>query len=518
VLGALAALAPSACGGVLVPVDPPARTAETVAAGGDVIVFNREQKSFALVDGKAVRVPGASATTAVADDGTAVIASRTGKGVAAQVRRGGTFAPPVRVGGKARFVRAAAARGGWVAVAWTDAKVDDIQLAVIDPQGALTYQVLERANGDRLSMPGVGIDASGRTTVAWSRWRDVRDSEHTGPQQVRVARGNAAATTVASGAAPLYEQPTWPLVALAVSPSGHSLLAWSTSKQVQISEDGGPPRTVASAGRPSSPTAALADDGAALVAYSDIDADRLPVLAVERSADGAWTQPQRLSGSFITVVGHATVGNDEDVELSSALAEDGRAAVGWVALGDVLKGKTSPAVLATRAIAGRWAPARAISPPTATVQWTPALFLDASGAPRALWAETELLGPVGVVHGVRLVSEAQAPPADTVPPRLSATLPSSVRLGTVRIPVRCSEDCQVQAQLWDHPSHRADALTELRSGRASMLKLTPRDDILVDWETSPARTLHLRLRASDRAGNVSTLTRIVRVTGGDSPS
>ena len=51
------ALAPSACGGVLVPADPPARTAETVAAGGDVIVFNRERKSFALVAGAAVPSP-----------------------------------------------------------------------------------------------------------------------------------------------------------------------------------------------------------------------------------------------------------------------------------------------------------------------------------------------------------------------------------------------------------------------------------------------------------------------------
>ena len=57
---------------------------------------------------------------------------------------------------------------------------------------------------------------------------------------------------------------------------------------------------------------------------------------------------------------------------------------------------------------------------------------------------------------------------------------------------------------------------ELRSGRASMLKLTPRGDILVEWETAPARNLHLRVRASDRAGNVTTLTRTVRV--GDSPS
>jgi hypothetical protein len=509
----LAALAPSARGDVLVPADPPARTAETVAAGGDVIVFNRGQQASALVGGAAVRVPGARATTGVADDGTAVIASLTKKGVVAQVRRGGSFAPAVRLGGKARFVRAAAAPGGWVAVAWTDTKVDDIQLAVIDPQGAVTYRVLEHAIGDRLSMPAVGIDASGRTTVTWTRWRDAEDSKHAGPQQVRVARGNAAATTVASGAAPLYEQPTWPLVALAVTPSGHSLLAWSTAKQVQISEDGGPARTVASAGRPSSPTAALADEGAALVTYSDIDADRLPVFAVERSADGAWTQPQRLSGSFITVVGHATVGNDQDVELSGTIAEDGRAAVGWVALGDVLKGKTSPAVLASRDTAGIWAPARAVSPPTAAVQWTPALFLDASGAPRALWPETELLGPAGVVHGARLVSEAQAPPADALPPRLSAALPSSVRLGTVRIPVRCSEDCQVQAQLWDAPSHRADALTELRSGHASTLKLTPRNDILVDWETTPARKLHLRVRASDRVGNVTTIMRIVRVTG-----
>src|SRR3954454_25255398 len=74
---ALAALSPSACGDVLVPADPPARTAETVAAGGDVIVFNRERRSFALVAGLAVRVLGTGATTAVANDGTAVIASRT---------------------------------------------------------------------------------------------------------------------------------------------------------------------------------------------------------------------------------------------------------------------------------------------------------------------------------------------------------------------------------------------------------------------------------------------------------
>ena len=120
------------------------------------------------------------------------------------------------------------------------------------------------------------------------------------------------------------------------------------------------------------------------------------------------------------------------------------------------------------------------------------------------------------VHGVRLVGEAQAPPADSTPPRLSATLPASVRLGTVRIPVRCSEACQVQAQLWDDPADRADALAELRAGRASTLTLTPDNHSLIDWETSGARTLHLRLRASDRAGNVTTLTRIVRV--GDSPS
>ena len=199
---ALAALAPSACGGVLVPADPPARTAETVAAGGDVIVFNRERKSFALVAGAAVKVPGARATTAVADDGTAVIASRTGKGVVAQVRRGGTFAPAVKLGGKARFIRAAAARGGWVAVAWTDAKADDIQLAVVDPRGLVSYQVLEHANGDRLSTPAVGIDASGRTTVAWTRWRDARDAKHAGPQQVRFARGNAAWATTRTSSSP----------------------------------------------------------------------------------------------------------------------------------------------------------------------------------------------------------------------------------------------------------------------------------------------------------------------------
>jgi hypothetical protein len=81
-------------------------------------------------------------------------------------------------------------------------------------------------------------------------------------------------------------------------------------------------------------------------------------------------------------------------------------------------------------------------------------------------AETPLLGVAGVVHGVRLASEEHAPAPDSAPPRLSATLPTSVPLGTIRIPIRCSEACQVQAQLWAAPADRADTLTELRSGRA----------------------------------------------------
>jgi len=505
----LLALAVSGCGDVLVEADPPARTADTVAAGGDVIVFNRDRKASALVGGAALRVPGANATTAVAADGTAVIASRTGKGVVVQVRRGASFAPAVRLGGTARFIRAAAARGGWVAVAWTDAKAAGIELAVIDPQGAVSSRILERANGFRLSMPAVGIDASGHPTVAWTRWHDAGNPSNTAPQQVRVVRGGGAATTVASGAAPLYEQPTWPLVSLAVSPSGHSLLAWATPKQVQVSEDGGPPRTLASAGRPSSPTVALAGDGAALVAYSDTGADFQPVFATGRPAGGAWTPPQRLSGSFIAFGVNATVGNDQDVELSGTLAEDGRAAVGWIA--NDLKRRTFSAVIATRDSGGRWAPARAVSPPTATVLFTPALFLDATGAPRALWPETARLAATGVVHGARLVPEAQAPPADSTPPRLRATLPASVRLGTVRIPVRCSEPCQVQAQLWDDPADRAEALAELRPGRGATLQLTPDNLLLINWDANGIRRLHLRVRASDRAGNVSALTRIVRV-------
>jgi hypothetical protein len=64
-----------------------------------------------------------------------------------------------------------------------DGHEDDIQLAVIDPRGVVAYQVLERADGGWLSMPAVGIDASGRATVAWSRWRDASDDKRTGPQQ-----------------------------------------------------------------------------------------------------------------------------------------------------------------------------------------------------------------------------------------------------------------------------------------------------------------------------------------------
>jgi hypothetical protein len=183
-----------------------------------------------------------------------------------------------------------------------------------------------------------------------------------------------------------------------------------------------------------------------------------------------------------------------------------------MALGDALKGEMGPAVIAAGSAGGRWARARAVSPPTATVQFRPTLFLDSAGAPRALWVETPLLVFAGVVHGARLVPAAQAPPADTVPPRLSASLPSGVPIGGVRIPVSCSEACQIQAQLWSDPSDRADALIELPAGQASTITVTPENLLRAQWEGGDVRTLRLRVRASDRAGNVSTVSRTVRVT------
>ena len=522
----LAVFAPTARADVLVPADPPARAAQSVSAAGDVVVYNRGQTSAAFAAGAPVAVPGASATAAAADDGTAAIASVTGTGVAVQIRRAGTaFAPAISLRGKAFSPAVAAARGGWVAVAWLSESGDGVEAAVIDPRGLVHHATLQSDAAEEFdSPPRVGIDATGRATVAWSHWHLPRLGLGDQQQRVRVARSDPSGTwtkaaTVAAGAAPLDEQPDWPIVSLTVTPSGHSLLAWATLDAIQASEDGARSRTLTAAQDPGSPAASLADDGAAVVAYSeDHGLGEQTVSAVDRAGGGAWTAPHELG--FSSRLFPDTIGDPNhiptDIAVAAAVGEDGRAVVAFDADAPDAADETQGVVAATGTAGGAWSPLRFISLPPARVTPPPVLTLDAAGAPWAVWVESGgAFEESGTVRGARLVAGAQAPAPDATPPQLQARIPSTVSLKGFRVRVRCAEACTAGIAL-----NVPDVdVTEIRvrvlpAGRAMTITVRPgRFDARI-WRERHARRLRIRVRVSDRAGNVSTATRSARITSG----
>ena len=82
---------------------------------------------------------------------------------------------------------------------------------------------------------------------------------------------------------------------VALAPNGRRLLAWKAGDGVYVQVDGEPPAIVATPEYADAITAALADDGSAILSFVD-DASRL--LVVDRASGGAWSQ------SHVLPLGH----------------------------------------------------------------------------------------------------------------------------------------------------------------------------------------------------------------------
>lgn len=528
VIAALLAFAAPASADVLVPADPPADAAWGVTAAGDIVAFEHRGGATAYAAGRRLPITGFSPAVAAAADGTAVVAALGRRGIVIRVRRPGQpFAAALALGGSASLYELAAAPGGWVAAAWLSPQADRVEAAVVDPSGKVRRALLDRGrNGKRswtvFSIPQVGIDAAGRATVAWSRWRLSDDGYSGTRQRIRVARSSRGwrTTDLAPGAEPIFGQPEWPLLDVVVTPGGRSLIAWATKRGIEASEDGRAPTTLARARRPGSPTAAMTDDRAALIAYSQ--AGR--ILAVDRAAGGAFGARHRLSGrpgpgpEGAPPEGYpwpTTDGDDgsDDVALTSALAVDGRAVVGW-ATGDGTAAATGRAGAA-------WTPAGKASLPTRMNDQPPVATLDGAGDPWLVWLESTVFADDSRARGARLVPDALAPAPDTTAPVLTAQLPTTARFGrrlSLRVPVSCSEACDVRVRILLPDIAVPDlafavSARWLQPGASATVVITPRSVVQQEWREEPPREITVDVLATDRAGNTASAAGTVRILG-----
>ncbi len=503
-------LAAPASADVLVPADPvQTQDAIGVSAAGDVLAFARPGGVTAFAGGQRIAIAGVGPGVAAAPDGTAALAALSKRWtLLARIRRPGHgFAQPVRLGGPAGIYALAAAPGGWAAFAWQRRDGHGIEAAVVDPAGAVRRAQLDH-DGGRFSAPVVGIDAAGRATIAWTRYRRGER------QHVRVAHGGLGWTRgreVGRGArAPT--DPQWSQAGLAVTPAGHSLLAWAAPGGVRVSLDGAAPRTLAGARSPGPPSASLAEDGSAVVAYSASS----QVFAVDRAQAGPWSEPHRLSGDPAhPPEGPPLTGPNASARnvVTATLGADGRALVAWA---------TDGAAVATGWAGGAWTPAANVASPLRLVDWPPQVALDQTGGPFILWTEYEQSTLIDRIHGARLVPEAQAPPPDTKAPTLTTRLPESVEVAksgafAFSVPVACDEACDVRVDVADpdaRPNWPGYDLRELSlpaGGQATVrLSPSPYDERSFVKQARPTR-LRIVVEAADRAGNVATAEVTARV-------
>jgi hypothetical protein len=519
-IAAAVLLAAPARADVLVPADPPRRDAGGLSSVGDIVAYElAHDTAAALAGGTEVELAGGRPLVAAAADGTAVIATFANTTLTARIRRPGAgFAAPVHLGKPAAFASAAAAPGGWTAAAWVSWEDDRIEAAVVDPGGTVHGATLERTT-DVLSIPQVGIDASGHATVAWSRWRVYDGGDRATRQRVRLARfgttWSAPEELEHSGASPVFDLPTWAQVALAVTPGGHSLLAWATRDGVKASLDGAPPQLLATLRDAGSPTAALAEDGSAVVAYARNSEE---ILATDRAAGGAWSAPHRISGTPVKgepPEGYpfpTSDGDDgaNDVELTSAVGADGRAVVTWLA--DV-------AAVATGHAGGAWTRAREVSTVLGSPLLTPRAALDATGNPFVSWVEASGLSAAGTPRAAVLVPVALAPPPDTAAPKLETKLPATIRITRtgkleLTIPVRCSEDCDAFIGLAypaDEHEYVLIRARRLRAGVQAHIAVRPASYERIGTAAYSETRMRVVVEVADRAGNVARARRTARV-------
>ena len=105
---------------------------------------------------------------------------------------------------------------------------------------------------------------------------------------------------------------------LAATPSGRRLLAWVAVDGIRALVDGSPPVLIVPTTDSASVSAAIAEDGTAVVAYSDT---RNRLLAVDRTPDGTWSAPRVVGPD-----GEANVPFDRtltDARFSASVAPNG---------------------------------------------------------------------------------------------------------------------------------------------------------------------------------------------------
>ena len=396
----------------------------------------------------------------VAADGTTASIAFSYAGPLSLVVLGPAQAPTVTDLAKEAFAAdAAVAPGGWAAVAWTDGE-GRMQAAVHRPDGTVVRRVLARGS---VSRPVIGIDGSGHTLVGWVGREGEEDTTWVG----RWAGGPG-----------LARQPDLPgaiAVEVAVSGSGHRLLAWTTDTGTFARLNDEPATTLGGASRVDL-VARVNDAGAALVA-ANLRADG-PSIA-ERPAGAGWSPLRDVSG------GHPIRPYlfDERPQLFAVLAPSGRAAVTWLTRRDDGQWFRVAAVGGT--VGGAWGPATQLSSPVRDAH-TATPVLDPAGNPEVVWDEG------GVYRSAR--HDLAAVP-DTVP--LTATARLSARGTRVIARVRCSKACDAGLSMRDGSSEER----EIRAHRTSTVRL----------RIERKRRVRVTLVVADRAGHTKRWTRTLRV-------
>jgi hypothetical protein len=502
---AIALMSGSARADVFVPDDPAPRDARCVAADGDVVVATRSDErgrwivELSEAGGPWRRVAGlrhlpSCPEVAAAADGTAVI----GLADRLLVRRPGSAFTVVAL--DMRETEVAAAPGGWASAVGErlrESLRNDLVATIVAPDGTARSTTLGRARVNRRRLqscldPRIGIAANGAATVAWTGWEAI-----TGDYVLRAAATVDGTTWTARrlgrGAEPKYNFPYLGQADVAVAPRGHTLLAWADGRGVHASVDGGPAARLSARRTAGSPTASIADDGSALVAYG---IHRARVLANERGPGGAWGAAHELAGNDLGPASYGDEGTPHEVHLTSVLAPDGRAVVAWESGGRL--------VAAAGRVGGPWTPAAPVSLATRDAVAS-SLGVAASGEPRLLWIETVDRGPADRLRGARLAPEV----LDRTAPILTTRLPARTRRTrtgrvTFRIPVTCSEACDARVRLIDPDVGfpLESVVRELPAGVTTTVRLkTP---------GHAARRTRLEVLVTDRAGNVARESRRVR--------
>ena len=473
---------------VFVPADPPSAAGQVAtcrAVAGSVEVSSRTTpngwRTLMRSGGGAwtpVKGIGGCPALTVGADGTVALTIES----AIVVRsRGGAFHGPVAAN---RPLVAVAPDGRVTALAYEGDDVVSkaaLRALAIAPDGSVTRgPVLGRG---AISDAALMMDASGNATAAW-----------TDATALRTARMSRTGAWAAGGS--FVGEWVGRHFSLAVSPAGRTVLAWVAEGMVKASFDGGPAELAASVATAGSPRALIDDAGAAVVAFG---AEPSTILLVERPADGAWSAPRAIQGSFASAEENEFDEDAREIELRAVLAPDGRVVLAWPTWARWPGGGL--AAVSGR-IGGPWA---AVVPLSSRVRgyadW--GLGLTPEGAPRVDWSERD--GDLRLLPRAAVLVAAE--PVDVPPPELTATLPERApatrgdRL-RVRVPVRCSAACDARVDIG-----LSSVVRSLAAGRSAQLGVT-----LTGLSAHPGnRRFRVHLTVADRAGNVVRRSSTLRV-------